>query len=266
MRVILFVFLALAMSLGYCAPSFASTQLAEQNFPLSSLVIDKDKIPRGDSYTSSEHREKFWSIHEKFGFLTNGDRTLLLARNLETAKNLVNDLMFAKKIWDDQTFSPPKIERNVSRKVGDKTGYFVDVTLLIPKIFGALNEQYAKIFGSNCWNLALYLNGAASNLQESTPAEFRAWVESDQVRRVDFSESVLPGDVIVFRLQGEEVHAAVILTPGIVLTKNGQEESRPYRIMDFQEMAAQYFNVHPIFGTRNSDEWFVVRKNNRAVH
>lgn len=229
-------------------------------FPRSSLVFDSKKIPKGDGYSIAEHRENFWNIHDKFGFFSENGRTFLLAKTRLTAETVTKELAQARTITEGALSGiSPTVNPNILSEVGGGRGFISDVTSLIPKTFGTLNEFSPPRNGPNCWNFSLYFNRIAFSLHETSPAEFKFWIESPLARKLNDSESLKPGDIIVFRLGNDEVHTAVFLTPKIVLSKNGTEETRPYRIMELNEMTAQYLNVHPVFGTRLSDRWFVVR-------
>ncbi len=215
---ILLIFLQLNFIFAYaeanqCSKIFsANIEKEAAGFPRSSLAFDSKKLPKGDGYSTAEHRENFWNIHDKFGFFSENGRTFLLAKTKLTAEAVTNELAQAKTIME-----------------------------------GLLSEVPPTV------------NPNAFSLHETSPIEFNFWIESPLARKLNDNESLKPGDVIVFRQGNDEVHTAVFLTPRVVLSKNGTEETRPYRIMEINEMAAQYLNVHPVFGIRLSDHWFVVR-------
>ncbi len=263
---ILLIFLQLNFIFAYaeanqCSKIFsANIEKEAAVFPRSSLAFDSKKLPKGDGYSTAEHRENFWNIHDKFGFFSENGRTFLLAKTMLTAEAVTNELARAKTIMEGLLSEvPPAVNPNAFSEVGGGRGFISDVTSLIPKTFNALNEFYSPNSGPNCWNFSLYFNRIAFSLHETSPIEFKFWIESPLARKLNDNESLKPGDVIVFRLGDDEVHTAVFLTPRVVLSKNGTEVTRPYRIMEINEMAAQYLNVHPVFGTRLSDHWFVVR-------
>lgn len=244
------------------SPVFASSapSLNVKDYAFSEIVMDETKEPSGDGYTSSEHRENFWNIHARFGFVSDGGHTYLLARNRKMFAGVLQQLKDAKVSIDGegQDIHIKPYQNNVP-DLADGKGALADVTSLIPSKFAGLNEYYISRNGPNCWNLALYFNNISFSLHETLPQEFKFIIDSPLAKQITPVERLQPGDVLVFRNGNEEVHAAVFLSPDLVATKNGTDETRPYRIMDLNEMAAQYLNVHPAYGMRLSDRWFVVR-------
>jgi len=260
---ILIVVSSMASAATRCHSIFADkTKTNEQSgYPFSSLILDSQKIPKGDGYTRKEHRENFWSIHEQYGFITELGKTFLLAKSKQVIEPLMKDLKNAKKEIDSIDVSNKNITiaKNTSDEIGEAKGFLVDVTSLIPNKFLGLNEYHSPSDGPNCWNLAMYLSQVSFSLHETSPKEFKFFIESPLAKKLSETDFIQAGDIIVFRNGSDEVHAAVFLSPRLVISKNGTEETRPYRIMALNEMAAQYHNPHPIFGTRLSDQWFVVR-------
>lgn len=253
-------FLFSAILLSSSAFASGAPSLNVKDYAYSELVMDEAKEPSGDGYTSSEHRENFWNIHARFGFVSDGGHTYLLARNRKMFAGVLQQLKDAKTSIDrDGQDIQIKPSQNNVPDLGDGKGALGDVTSLIPNKFAGLNEYYLSRNGPNCWNLALYFNNISFSLHETLPQEFKFIIESPLAKVLTPLERLQPGDVLVFRNGTEEVHAAVFLSPDLVLTKNGTDEARPYRIMDLNEMSAQYLNVHPAYGMRLSDRWFVVR-------
>lgn len=240
--------------------SFSERSFVSKSYPITELVMDGTKIPQGDSFTSLEHRENFWNIHERFGFVSEAGNTYLLAKTPKIFDHILQHLRDAKYALDGGSVGD-KITQGKNRfpDLGEGKGILADVTSLIPSKFAGLNEYYPSRNGPNCWNLALYLSKVNYSLHQTLPQEFKFLIESPLAKKLTSVDPLAPGDVLVFRNGEEEVHTAIFLSPDLVLTKNGTDETRPYRIMELNEMAAQYLNPHPVFEMKLSDRWFVVR-------
>ena len=177
-----------------------------------------------DDYTFEEETADFWTHHQRFGVIREKDRLILIARDEAMARQLLADMSAtgAKKVqrkkiggaaYDITDFADPLAKRLVGRWVFD---------------------------GPNCWNLCLIHRELTGAIAATRDTEFRHWMASPLSQEVRNVADLQPGDIVAFRQGDEEVHGAVYLSPRILLTKNGTEEVRPYRLMDLNEV----YNVY----------------------
>lgn len=183
----------------------------------------------------------FWKVHPRFGFFFEGRRLVLGAHDRQIARQVIADLK--KHSGRVRSEAGPISPSAVC--AGPKGSCFFDVTdIAAPEIVDRHHVR-PRTYGSNCFNFCLSHRLFDGPYPVDYPS-LRELLTAPFAREVRNPRSVRPGDVILIEQRGlsadqtRGVHGAVLVSPNLVLSKNGLGQANPYRLMDLQEMISLY--------------------------
>ena len=201
---------------------------------LKDAQLDQERRWAADNISVTEELANFWSIHQRFGFVKNQGRILLIAKDAATSQQILKEL--------GVTESPSSVAFEQVQG-GVKT----DVTSWIPELVRDIHAEPLQSDGPNCWNFCLRSLVTEGTLPMSA-GEFNHWMDSPLAVEVRGSEPMRRGDVLVFRnpssqafKESLEVHGAMYWSPNVVIAKSAMGRYYPHRILDLREAVSFYY-------------------------
>lgn len=206
--------------------------------PLEQISREIENTWLSDSFSTTEQIQKFWEIHQRFGFVRQGETILLVAKSESMAQEVINDLKSFREQGTAKKVEFPEI----------KNGHAYDVTQLLPEMMRHLHARDNTYTGPNCWNFCLRGLVTEGSLAMS-PQEFHHWMTSPLAREIKEYRDLKTGDVLVFRKNIEpgrpvakrEVHGAIYISPRLALSKYAAGRYHPNRILDLHEAISLYY-------------------------
>lgn len=199
--------------------------------PIEQLFSARSKFEEG--YSEIKHRQSFWKIHKRFGFVRlDYGKIALVAKNETIANQLIEDLY-------KYTGNPiDTVKRIFIEEINEGVHY--DVTNLMNDTVRNLLDVQPRS-GPNCWNLCLVHARSIERFTSVSANEFRHWVNGPYSQEIKKISHLRPGDILSIHDNWGVSHAAIYISDKMVLTKNGGDGSRGYRLMDINEMGSIYF-------------------------
>jgi len=225
-----------------CLDIFAQTDPGA--VPIDSLY-DHNLKPYDDDYGQMIHRIWFWHYHDRFGFTRTSDgRIMVTVKDKAMGQTLIDDL--AAYTGNPATLASPVTERGWIFS----TGYAYDVTALLPDYLRLRLEQSPELNGQNCFGSCLFNSELTESLVHISGREIREWRKSPYVTEITDARNLQPGDILIvdgINASGGArfYHAAIYVSPRLVITKNSLGTEFPIRLMDVNEMADSALYIAP---------------------
>ncbi|MBX9768842.1 MAG: hypothetical protein K2X47_16335 [Bdellovibrionales bacterium] len=229
--------------------SLAALQDEDPNLFIYPDVRDADEV------------DTFLDANPFMGFVSIGERVLLVTRNARVSTNIFREL------GTDENLMGEKVP--VAKEILELPGYVAfDISagkyFEHPVVRKILNLR-AWDEGPNCWNLCQIYHGWARTAYSVGESEFNIWMESPFTRPAEraglFGMKPNLGDVIILRNRNfktgnlVEMHGMVSLGNNLVITKNGTDYDARYRLMNLGDALNFYLPAWT-----NSFEVRVVRR------
>lgn len=245
--------LALAEGAPKCKSAFTLGGLElsnlDQAFPdkisLKELLEHQPDLRLSDDLITRDGRETFHDANPFMGFVSVGDRMLLVSRNPRILNEFSADLETGADVFNGQ-----KPQAFQIRELPGYKAFDISKASYLTAEIRALHGRRAWDDGPNCWNLCQIYKGWAKTAFATDGAEFGLWVDGPFSKPAKSNTwggfSPKNGDVIVFRGRNfrtgdmGEVHGAIALGSGLVFTKNGTSYSARYQVTTYENMSRVY--------------------------
>lgn len=97
----------------------------------------------------------------------------------------------------------------------------IDITQIVPDLVNETQGVCPAQAGPNCLNTTLVSSGLISNLRYTTAKEMGLWLSSPLCTERARGENKKPGDIVVFKENGDEIHAFVHVSKNLSFSRNG---------------------------------------------
>lgn len=122
-----------------------------------------------------------------------------------------------------------------------QSGCSAEITSCVPEHVVRYHGVYGFNDGPNCFNLVLVMSGQRPALVETTSEEMELYKSSPLCRKLQASETPLPGDVGSISDNTGDVHGFIYVSDRLAYTKNGMEvESYPYSLTSLQSVLDKF--------------------------
>jgi hypothetical protein len=223
---------------------------ANESFP--PVLVIKDLFGANSSdllitpdFTDADAIEEFKDLTPLHGFVSIGERMVLVTRNKRDAQKFLVDRSTGKALFDGESPSPFRI-----KELPGFTAFEITKAKYLTPLARQLNGLHAWDEGPNCWNLCMMSKGWTQTAYSVNGSEFNLLADGPFAT---FSKGSNPfmlepkhGDLIILRSRNfvtgamREDHCAVALGNGLVFTKNGEGYEAPYQVVELSEMLKTY--------------------------